>query len=153
LEAPYDGRVSQDSPQPTTVCSSASRPSTSFRGKASSREGTACATQILTTLARRAYRRAPTNDDIQTLVRFYQEARAATRLRRGAFGGTSQMVLVSPDFLFRIAADPASVAAPGTALSPSRSRARVAPVGFSSEQHPDDELLDTAIRWKLHEQL
>ena len=40
---------------------------------------TACATKILSTLARRAYRRSLTNDDIRTLVGFYQSARARGR--------------------------------------------------------------------------
>ena len=67
IGGPYGGRVSQESPSRRRlfVCQ-----------PASTGEETACATKILTTLARRAYRREPTNDDIQTLVGFYRTARA-----------------------------------------------------------------------------
>jgi hypothetical protein len=36
----------------------------------------ACAKTIVTSLARRAYRRAPTADDVQELLKFYKEGRA-----------------------------------------------------------------------------
>ncbi|OLB61988.1 MAG: hypothetical protein AUI11_07360 [Acidobacteria bacterium 13_2_20CM_2_66_4] len=106
IGGPYGARVSQTSPgrERIYVCH-----------PASSREETACATKILSTLARRAYRRTPTNDDIQTLVGFYQAARAGGDFDAGIRAGVER-VLVSPDFLFRIEADPAGVA-PGTAYN------------------------------------
>src|SRR5882762_2805328 len=66
IGGPYGGRVSPDSPgrRRLLVCQ-----------PAGGRDETACATKILSTLARRAYRRPLTNDDIQTLVNFHQVAR------------------------------------------------------------------------------
>src|SRR5437763_470231 len=92
IGGPYGARVSQTSPgrERIYVCH-----------PASSREETACATKILSTLARRAYRRTPTNDDIQTLVGFYQAARAGGDFDAGIRAGVER-VLVSPDFLLRI---------------------------------------------------
>ena len=60
IGGPYNGQVPQDSPsrKRILVCS-----------PGSPRDETACATKILTTLARRAYRRPTTNEDIQTLAR------------------------------------------------------------------------------------
>src|SRR5262249_60301665 len=83
---PYGARVSPSSPgrQRIYVCQ-----------PASSREETACATQILSTLARRAYRRPPTSDDIQTLVGFYQAARAERDFDAG-LPPRAQPVLVTP---------------------------------------------------------
>jgi hypothetical protein len=103
----------------------------------------------LSALARRAYRRAPTNGDIQTLVGFYRTARAQGDFDAGIRAGI-EMVLASPDFLFRIAADPPG-AAPGTAyvLPDVELASRLSFFLWSSI--PDAELLDTAIRGNLHE--
>ena len=140
IGGPYGGRVSQESPSRRRlfVCQ-----------PASTGEETACASKILTTLARRAYRREPTNDDIQTLVRFYQTARTQGDFDAGIRAGIER-VLLSPDFLFRIETDPAD-AAPGTAydLSDVQLASRLSFFLWSSI--PDHELLDTAIRGTLHE--
>jgi hypothetical protein len=140
IGGPYGGRVSPESPSRRRlfVCQ-----------PASSGEETACATKILTTLARRAYRRAPTDDDVQTLVRFYEAARKQGDFDAGIRAGIER-VLLSPDFLFRIEADPAG-ATPGAAyhLSDVELASRLSFFLWSSI--PDDELLDTAIRGTLHE--
>src|SRR5215471_1320055 len=140
IGGPYGARVSQTSPgrQRMYVCQ-----------PANSREETACATQILSTLAGRAYRRPPTSDDVQTLVGFYQAARAERDFDAGIRAGVER-VLVSPDFLFRIESDPAGVA-PGTAYSLSDVELASRLSFFLWSSIPDDELLDTAIRGKLHE--
>ena len=72
-----------------------------------------CARQILTALARRAYRRPATTDDVQTLMTFYE----AGRRERGFENGIQkalERLLVAPEFLFRIERDPVGIA-PGTA--------------------------------------
>src|SRR5262249_17966134 len=69
-----------------------------------------CARQILSTTARRAYRRPLTEKDVETLVEFYRRERRAPS-RDGSFESGIQMaverVLVDPDFLFRFERDPA----------------------------------------------
>src|SRR5204862_1813902 len=106
-------------------------------------------TRILTALAQRAYRRPPTNDDIQTLVGFYRAARAQGDFDAGIRAGIER-VLVSPDFLFRIEVDPKGTR-PGTAyyLPDLELASRLSFFLWSSI--PDDALLDTAIRGKLGE--
>jgi mono/diheme cytochrome c family protein len=148
IGGPYDGRVSEESPSRRRlfVCQPAPRLRS---GQASSREETACATQILTTLARRAYRRAPTNDDIQTLVRFYQPARPQGNFDAG-IRAAIERVLLSPDFLFRIETDPAG-AVPGAAYNLPDVQLASRLSFFLWSSIPDDELLDTAIRGTLHE--
>src|SRR6185369_2824147 len=103
IGGPYEGKVPPDSPsrQLLFVC----RP-----GSAS--DETPCATKILSTLARRAYRRASTDDDVQTLLGFYKRARAAGNFDDG-IRSALERVLVSPDFLFRMEADSPGVA-PGS---------------------------------------
>ena len=147
IGGPYNGRVPVDSPsrQRIFVCQPASRRSSS---EPDASEG-GCATRILSTLARRAYRRPPTSDDVQTLLGFYQRARAEGSFDTGIRAALERL-LVSPDFLFRIEADPAGVA-PGTAyrLSDVELASRLSFFLWSSI--PDDELLDLATRGKLRD--
>jgi hypothetical protein len=109
-----------------------------------------CATEILSTLARRAYRRQPTEQDIATLLSFYDTGAA-----RGGFDAGIQsalrVILTSPKFLFRDEADPAG-AAPGSlyALDDASLASRLAFFLWSAP--PDDELLDLAVQGKLSEQ-
>src|SRR5262249_36942642 len=68
-----------------------------------------CARSILSRLARRAYRRAPTSNEIATLVGFYKTGR-----RDGTFSSGLQLalerLLTDPSFLFRIERDPEGTA-------------------------------------------
>jgi hypothetical protein len=68
-----------------------------------------CVRQIVSTLARRAYRRPVTEEDVQTLIGFYTRARSAGNFEEG-IRSALERILVSPDFLFRIESDPAGVA-------------------------------------------
>ena len=135
---PYDGRVPQDSPSRRRifVCQ-----------PAAPADEAGCATKILSALARRAYRRPPTDDDLQTLLGFYRAARAEGGFDTGIRAALERL-LTSPDFLFRIEADPANVA-PGAPyrLSDVELAARLSFFLWSSS--PDDELLDLAIGGKL----
>jgi mono/diheme cytochrome c family protein len=151
IGGPYGGRVSPDSPgrRRLFVCDPATSTSGAARTPALRNDETACATKILSALARRAYRRPLTNDDIQTLVGFYRNARAQGDFDAGIRAGIER-VLVSPDFLFRIAADPAGTA-PGTAYAVPDVELASRLSFFLWSSIPDDELLDTAIRGKLHE--
>ena len=140
IGGPYDAKLPADSPSRRLlyVC----HPDTAT-------EELPCATEILSRLARRAYRRPVATDDVDTLLSFYKPARA-----RGSFDDgirtALERVLVSPDFLFRIETDPVGVA-PGAAY-------RIPDVELASRLSfflwssiPDDTLLDLAIQGKLHE--
>src|SRR5690606_18500566 len=69
-----------------------------------------CAREILTTLARRAYRRPVDDEDLARLMPFYEEGRA-----NGTFDTGIQLalrrILASPSFAFRIEAEPDDLAA------------------------------------------
>jgi len=140
IGGPYNGRVSPSSPgrQRLYVCQ-----------PASNRDESACATKIVSTFARRAYRRSLTNDDVDTLMGFYKAARTEGDFDTGIRAAVER-VLVSPDFLFRIEMDPPGVA-PGTAYNLSDVELASRLSFFLWSTIPDDELLDTAIRGKLHE--
>jgi len=140
IGGPYNGRVSQDSASRRRIfsCQPASR-----------NEESACATTILSTLARRAYRRQPSEEDVQTLLGFYQQARADGDFDAG-IRASLERVLVSPDFLFRIEADPDPVVR-GAAYRVSDVELASRLSFFLWSSIPDDELLDLAIGGKLQD--
>ena len=75
----------------------------------------ACAREILSSLARRAYRRPVETADLDTLMAFYRAGRDD-----GSFDAGIQLalerLLISPDFLFRMERDPTDIA-PATAYA------------------------------------
>ena len=112
-------------------------------------EEPACAQQILSSLARRAYRRPVSESDVQGLVEFYNQGRLDGGFEVG-IQFALERVLVSPDFLFRIEQDPAD-AQPGAmyAISDIELASRMSFFLWSSL--PDDELLNLAERGALRE--
>ena len=112
-------------------------------------EEAGCANTILSTLARRAYRRPVTDAEIEALLTFYNDGRADGDFERGielALRG----LLVSPGFLFRIERDPAEIA-PDTdyRISDLELASRLSFFLWSSI--PDDELLEVAMEGTLAE--
>jgi hypothetical protein len=109
-----------------------------------------CATEILSGLARRAYRRQPTEQDIATLLSFYDTGSERAGFEAG-IQSALRVVLTSPKFLFREEPDPAGVA-PGSlyALDDSALASRLAFLLWSAP--PDDELLDLAVQGKLSDE-
>lgn len=109
----------------------------------------ACAREILTTLARRAYRRPASESDIAELYQFFETGR-----RQGGFDTGIQFalerVLVAPDFLFRIQQDPVGAQA-GEAYSISDVELASRMSFFLWSSGPDDELLDLAEQQLLRE--
>jgi cytochrome c5 len=110
-----------------------------------------CARKILSTLARRAYRRPVSEADVRTLLGFYKAGRSGggNAFERG-IQRALQRILVDPEFVFRIERVPAGV----TAGRPYR----LGDVDLASRLSfflwssiPDDELLDVAARGTLSE--
>ena len=108
-----------------------------------------CAKKILSTLAARAYRRPLTDEDVKTLLSFYQAGREEKDFDEGIQKGLER-ILAAPSFLFRVEKIPASVAA-GSAyrLSDLDLASRLSFFLWSSV--PDDELRNLAIRGRLRE--
>ena len=69
-----------------------------------------CATRILSTLARRAYRRPVTDGDVRALLGIYKSARSEAGFEGGIRAALIR-ILVGPEFLFRIERGPATVKA------------------------------------------
>ena len=106
-----------------------------------------CASTILSTLMRRAYRRPVAAADVAGPMVFYREARAEGDFDAGIAAALSA-VLANPAFLFRVERDPQAVAPGGVyRLSDLELASRLSFFLWSSI--PDDELLDAAVRGRL----
>jgi Protein of unknown function (DUF1592)/Protein of unknown function (DUF1588)/Protein of unknown function (DUF1585)/Protein of unknown function (DUF1587)/Protein of unknown function (DUF1595) len=115
---------------------------------ASDAQETPCATQILTTLMQRAYRRPITPADMEWVQGFYQEGR-----REGSFQDGIELalrrILTSPQFLIRAEREPENIA-PGQPyrITDLELASRLSFLLWSSI--PDDELIQIASQNKLH---
>jgi mono/diheme cytochrome c family protein len=67
-----------------------------------------CAREILSALAGRAYRRATTEEDLASLMRFYQEERNSTKSFEAGIEMGVRRILADPEFVFRFEPPPAS---------------------------------------------
>jgi len=107
----------------------------------------ACAKKILSTLMRRAYRRSISEADLERPMAFYREGKSERDFDAG-IGKALSAVLINPEFLFRVEADPDKTTA-GAAyrISDLELASRVSFFLWSSL--PDDALLDSAIRGDL----
>jgi hypothetical protein len=106
-----------------------------------------CAKQILSTLARKAYRRPVTDAEVAVLLRFYSEGQ-----KKSGFDGGIEMalrrLLMSPEFLLRVELDPSGVA-PGSPYRVSDLDLASRLSFFLWSSIPDDVLLDAAVKGTL----
>jgi len=110
-----------------------------------------CATQILSGIANRAYRRPLEQIDIDTLLDFYRIGRGDGQLEFDAgIQLAIERILISPDFLFRVEKDPQNTT-PGMnyELSDMELASRLSFFLWSSL--PDRELLELAEQGKLQD--
>ncbi len=113
-------------------------------------ESAACAEEILTSIARKAYRRPLSQPETDTVMGFYR-----TEIDKGStFDASIQTglayILVSPQFMFRFERDPEGVP-PGSIyrISDLEMASRLSFFLWSSI--PDDELIDLAMEGRLQE--
>ena len=136
-------------PETASVGESASRDKLLVCRPTSATEESSCARQIISTLARRAYRRPVTEVDLESPMALYRGA-----ARKGGFESGIELavrrILVSPHFLFRFEDDPVSVT--------SNTPYRISPLELASRLSfflwssiPDDELLEVAVDETLHQ--
>jgi hypothetical protein len=121
--------------------------------RAGAQDETACATEILSTLAHRAYRRPVTDEELQTLLGFFAQGRQDEGSFDAGIQFAIEYLLSNPSFIFRLYEDPAEVqqaaqAAPHAyPLSNLEVASRLSYFLWSSI--PDDELLSLAERGQL----
>ena len=137
IGGPYNGRV-EDSP---------SRQKIFTCYPTSPQEETTCATTILSNLARRAYRRPVSDQDLEILLGFYGTGSAEGGFESG-IRSALERILISPDFLFRVEADATNAeAGKPFRLSDLELASRLSFFLWSSI--PDDELLSLAEQGQL----
>ncbi len=158
IGGPYDAKA------PTSKADTPSRRAifTCYPAQASQEKD--CATTILSRLARLAYRRPVTRDDVNTLMEFFNQGRADG----GSFGEGIQFalerMLVDPDFLLRIIKNPpvknptrgAAFQVKGTAVAEGPKAYKLSDIDIASRLSfflwnsiPDDQLLTLAEKTEL----
>jgi cytochrome c5 len=112
-------------------------------------EVSACARKILSTVARRAFRRPVNPEDLEAPMAFYDKAQKSGGFEAGIRAGLAR-ILASPSFVFRAEHDPASL--------PVGAAHRVSDLELASRLSfflwnsiPDDELLSLANAGRLRE--
>ncbi len=119
-----------------------------------------CAKTILSTLTRRAYRGLTSKESLQELLQFYEKGRAGKARFEEGIELAVRRLLVSPEFLYRIEADPVVHVAVSDGPTPKAAvQSRVHRISdfelasrlsfFLWSSIPDDELLDLATQGKL----
>jgi cytochrome c551/c552 len=109
-----------------------------------------CARKILSTLVRRAFRRAPSDNDIESLLSFYQQERNKTGSFEAGIEIALRRILADPEFVFRFEPSPAN-ALPNQPYRVSDTELASRLSFFLWSSIPDDELMSVAIQGKLHD--
>ena len=110
----------------------------------------ACARDILSGLARRAYRRPASGGEIGVLLDFYEQGRQNGGSFEDGVELAIRRLLVSPEFLYRIEADPAG-ADPGAPYPVSGLDLASRLSFFLWSSIPDDALLEAAEQGRLRD--
>jgi hypothetical protein len=107
-----------------------------------------CATQIVTNIARQAYRRPVSTGDVKSLMTFYQQGRADGHDFEAGIRRALEAILVSPNFLFKVESAPTSIASNGIY--------RISDLALASRlsyflwgTYPDQDLMTVASQGKL----
>jgi hypothetical protein len=115
---------------------------------AAPKDDLSCATKILSSLARLAYRKPVDSPTMDTVMSFYKQGRANNGTFDNGIESALQFILASPEFLIRFEPDPANVAA--------RAVYRIDDFALASRLSfflwssiPDDTLLTVAAQGKL----
>ena len=140
IHGPYGGEIPEETPsrQRIFVC----RPS-------GPDDQEPCARTIMSTLARRAYRRPVTDADTRPLMEIYEIGRAAGGFEAGIARGL-EALLSMPAFLMRAEADPVDASA-GTIYRINDLELASRLASFLWKSIPDEELLDAATRGELRD--
>jgi cytochrome c551/c552 len=149
--APHLSRVVITGPyNPAGISDTPSRRRVFVCRPASAADETPCARQIISALARRAYRHAPTGADLESLLTSYQEEKTRTGNFETGVEMALRRILADPEFIFRFEPTPAGVAAKTSyRISDTELASRLSFFLWSSI--PDDELLKLAIDGTLHQ--
>ena len=141
IDGPFNAKGAADSP---------SRRKIFVCHPANAGDETTCAKKIVSALARHAYRRPATDQDIETLLQFYQRGRNQGGRFDSGIEMAVQAVLMDPDFIFRKESEPANL--------PAGQKYRISDIELANRLSfflwssvPDDELMNLAVRNQLRD--
>ncbi len=140
IQGPSKGSPPRDTPSRRKILSCT---------PSSARDELSCARTILSTIARKAYRRPLNENDIPAFMNFYQAGRQNGSFEDG-IERALQFVLAHPEFVFRTEKAPASVK-PGEAYRINDLELASRLSFFLWSNGPDDELISVAAQGKLKE--
>jgi mono/diheme cytochrome c family protein len=109
-----------------------------------------CARKIIASLARKAYRRPVNDTDLEPLLGFYQRGRNEGGSFDSGIEAALQLILASPEFLFRFEPDPDNLP-PGAVYRISDLELASRLSFFLWSSIPDEQLLTVASQGRLHE--
>ena len=138
IEGPFNAKQATDSPSRRRIfiCTPTSRA-----------DETACARRIVSNLATQAYRRTATNNDLEALMNYYQEARVKEDFDH-SIANVLAHLLASPQFLARTEVEPATAAVGQSyAITDEELASRLS--FFLWSRGPDKTLMDLAAQKKL----
>jgi hypothetical protein len=141
IEGPFEGQMAN---------------STQSRNKifecypAESSEDAQCARQIISTLTGKAFRRPPTDADLETMMAFFEAGREEGGSFDYGIEAVVQRILADPEFIYRSEIEPAE-AAPGAPYRISDLELASRLSFFLWSSIPDQELVELAAQNKLHE--
>jgi len=139
IEGPYDITGAGDTASRRAILSC--RPKTAAQEPA-------CARSIVTTLARRAFRRPITAADLRILMPFYTAGRGEDGTFEAGVEAALQRILADPEFIYRGEAEPAAVR-PGQAYPVSDLALASRLSFFLWSSIPDDRLITLAAQGRL----
>jgi len=136
LNGPFQAAMERASRKRILICDPAS--------------GSACVEKIVSTLARKAFRRPVAKEEVAALMRFVAAAETSGLGTERGIQNAIRAMLVSPSFLFRIEREPDAASPSGVhQVSGVELASRLSYFVWSSM--PDDELLQAAESGKLHD--
>ena len=115
-------------------------PATNRGGAPATNDETACATTILSRLARLAYRRPVTKADTQTLLEFFGDGRRDGGSFDAGIQFALERLLVDPDFLLRVQREPST---------PAQIRLPPSPLAAPARRKPDPTSKPVAATYRL----
>src|SRR5687767_4609201 len=143
IQGPFNAQRPQDSASRRKIFTCRPASAVGAAGKpAAASEEERCARQVLTNLARRAYRRPPTAQEMTTLMAFFGEGRKDATFDDGIEYAV-RLLLASPQFLVRVEREPPTVRA-GQAYRSSDLELASRLSFFLWSSIPDDELITAA---------
>ena len=141
INGPFDGLPATDTPSRRKILTCQPQ---------SQQQENVCARQIVSTLAKKAFRRPVKESDLETLMNFFTAGRNEAKSFDAGIQAAMQRILVDPEFLYRSELEPAQASANSTyRISQGELASRLSFFLWSSI--PDDELIDLAAQGRLRD--